>query len=852
MTLLARDKGMETGAPLRRANSGPQLAADQTTVLVVDDDVDTNNELVAYLTSKGFNCRAAADGLEALGYLQAHQNISTVVADVRMPGLDGIELVKRTRRDLPAGRDVKFILVSGFADSDMLIEAIDLGVVDFLQKPLLLSNIARALGDSQNPAAAGDAKDHGSRANSLDTDRRGHMTAGEPLALADSDGSAWLSGLMAPLIVRAKDVFRAKKPKMVQRDRSAGERFEDRWRFEEGMRFKDFSEVASDWLWETDAKHRFTFVSKGGQSILGKARWEIGDYSRDDANWQRHIEDLTANRSFRGFEYVRTDPVGNRHQLSVSGRPIRDGNGRFLGYRGSAVDISNRVAADASLRKSEQRLRAAQRMAHVGSWEYNHHTRESYWSDELYRIHGLTPGSVKPSFALFLSFVLPNDLGIARTLKRPALSNGRACEVELRIVRPDGAIRVLFIRSETDSDDAGRQQLIRGTVFDITDRKAGKSKLRESEQRLRSIMNRVPDAIATIRDNGIIESVNPSTEELFGWTAEELVGQNISTLMTEPDRSSHAGYLQHYARTGEKHVIGRKPIQVVGRRKDGSDIPLELVVGEIDQVDGRLFVGVMRDISDRQRLQSELIQASKLSTLGEMATGVAHELNQPLNVIRMAAESTIELIEEGECDTDYILSKLNRISQQTVRAADIIDHMRVFGRKAEAGPIAFDLVECVSQALAFMSEQLRIQGISVETDFPQDAPIMVVGHRVQLEQVVHNLVGNARDAIEQNGGDQPRVIKICLTHTGNDVVDLKVGDTGGGIPEGLIDRLFEPFFTTKEVGKGTGLGLSISYGIVAEMGGKLSVRNVEGGAEFTASLATVADGDNLAQEPVAQ
>jgi len=393
----------------------------------------------------------------------------------------------------------------------------------------------------------------------------------------------------------------------------------------------------------------------------------------------------------------------------------------------------------------------------------------------------------------------------------------------------------------------------RGTGSDITDRKVAEHQLRDSEYRLRSIMTHVPDGVVTINSDGIIKSVNPATENMFGWTAEELAGQNVSILMAEPDRSRHDKYLQNYARTGKGQIIGRQPIVVTGQRKDGSNISLELALGKINLEDGHLFVGVMRDISERQRLQGELVQASKLATLGEMATGVAHELNQPLNVIRMAAESTIELIEEGECDTDFILSKFNRISQQTVRAAGIIDHMRVFGRKSDAAPIALDVVECINDAIDFMSEQLRVQGISIETDFPRDARVMAVGHQVQLEQVILNLIGNARDAIDMNGNgdDQPRVIKISLTHAGNDVVDLKVRDTGGGIPENVIDRLFEPFFTTKEVGKGTGLGLSVSYGIITDMGGKLQARNVEGGAEFTISLTTVADTETLAQEVIA-
>ena len=250
------------------------------------------------------------------------------------------------------------------------------------------------------------------------------------------------------------------------------------------------------------------------------------------------------------------------------------------------------------------------------------------------------------------------------------------------------------------------------------------------------------------------------------------------------------------------------------------------------------------EVAERKRIELELIQAAKMATLGEMATGMAHELNQPLNVIRMAADNTLERVEKGDFDTEYLRGKLERISAQTERAAAIIDHMRIFGRAVDKEPRAIDLREVTRDALGLIGEQIRLRGIQVETDLPEVCrPVM--GHRVQLEQVVLNLLGNARDAIEANrqGPEEPRKITVTVEDTGpeDNNVRLIVEDSGGGIPQNIVARIFEPFFTTKEIGKGTGLGLSISYGIVTDMGGTIKVANAGDGARITITLPVVAE-----------
>jgi C4-dicarboxylate-specific signal transduction histidine kinase len=236
--------------------------------------------------------------------------------------------------------------------------------------------------------------------------------------------------------------------------------------------------------------------------------------------------------------------------------------------------------------------------------------------------------------------------------------------------------------------------------------------------------------------------------------------------------------------------------------------------------------------SDRKEAAAQIIQASKLATLGEMATSVAHELNQPLNVIRMAAGNGRRKISNGTADFEYLNGKLNRIEEQTARAAAIIDHMRMFGRKAEESPEPVDPRKVVMNALNLMGEQLKLAGIEVVSEFAED-DLFILGHTIQLEQVVLNLLTNARDAIVESEGEAKITLRVFSDDEG---VRISAEDTGGGIPEAILPRIFEPFYTTKEMGKGTGLGLSVGYGIIRDMNGTIAAENIDDGARLTITL----------------
>ena len=284
------------------------------------------------------------------------------------------------------------------------------------------------------------------------------------------------------------------------------------------------------------------------------------------------------------------------------------------------------------------------------------------------------------------------------------------------------------------------------------------------------------------------------------------------------------------------------------RRSDGECVWIysetTMMPARDDQL--REVVGIWVDISQIKQNQRNVVHASKMASIGELVTGVAHELNQPIQVIQLAADNASMLLEEPvePGDAGHIQERLARIASQATRAGNIVDKMRIFGRNDNEKPSDFALVEVVDSVLAMLATQIRSRGIEIRRE--DDGLARGHGHKQGLEQVLINLLINARDAVEQRRGECERWIRIATrVSEGNfqagPQCELVVEDSGGGIDEEIAERIFEPFFTTKPAGQGTGLGLSISYGLMRGMGGMLTIRNAEQGAVLTARLPLASD-----------
>jgi two-component system sensor kinase FixL len=365
------------------------------------------------------------------------------------------------------------------------------------------------------------------------------------------------------------------------------------------------------------------------------------------------------------------------------------------------------------------------------------------------------------------------------------------------------------------------------------------------EQLLRTIIETSPDGIITIDSMGLIESINPAAEKLFGYEAQEVCGQNVKILMPEPFQSEHDRYLSHYKETGEKRIIGIGR-EVVARRKDGTVFPMELAVGEMEIDGNKKFAGFIRDISLRRtaedklaqsegrlkELQSELVQVSRLSAMGEMAATLAHELNQPLAAMMNYVQASRRLLQKFSEEEGSRLGELmTKAVGQANRAGEIIRRLRNFIAQGDTDRARDDISDVVNEACALALVGASGEGVDTVLTLPTDLPDVMMD-RVQIQQVIVNLVQNSLDATQ---GQNERIISVSTLLDGDNSVVVYVSDNGPGLDAEVAERLFQPFNSSKE--DGMGIGLSISRTIVEQHGGRIWVMpNEVHGVTFSFSL----------------
>lgn len=376
-------------------------------------------------------------------------------------------------------------------------------------------------------------------------------------------------------------------------------------------------------------------------------------------------------------------------------------------------------------------------------------------------------------------------------------------------------------------------------------------RLLEREAHLSSIFDTAPDAMIVIDERGYIQSYSAAAERVFGWTASEVMGRNVSMLMPPPYAQEHDGYLQRYLSTGSKRIIGIGRI-VVGERKDGSTFPMELAVGELRSPHARFFTGFVRDLTERQEtearlqeLQAELIHISRLTAMGEMASALAHELNQPLSAIASYLSGARRLIEQHDQADGRIAEAVTKAGEQALRAGDIIRRLRDFLARGEGERSVESLPKLLQEACTLALVGAREHGVRVQMRFDPSVDLVLVD-RVQIQQVLVNLVRNSLDAMRDQAGR--RDLLVTSAPGEDDLAVLSVIDTGPGLDAAAAARLFEPFVTTKV--NGMGVGLSISRTIVEAHGGRIWTEvNPGGGAIFRFTVRRALHDDNEGETP---
>jgi two-component system sensor kinase FixL len=462
-------------------------------------------------------------------------------------------------------------------------------------------------------------------------------------------------------------------------------------------------------------------------------------------------------------------------------------------------------------------------VADVGIYVLDAEGRVASWNPGAERIEGWSADEVLGRH--FSVFFPPEDVAAGKPERELAVvrKTGRF-EEEGRRVRRDGTVFMAQVTLTPLKDGVGRLVGYAKVTRDISARVAADEALKAREAHLRSILETVPDAMVVIDEAARITSFSTAAERLFGYAPDEVMDRNVSMLMPSPYREQHDGYMARYLATGERRIIGIGRV-VVGQRKDGSTFPMELSVGEMRSDAGRYFTGFVRDLTERQNtearlqeLQAELVHMSRFTALGEMASTLAHEINQPLTAITNYLKGCRRLLERSTDEQAPLLKEaVTKAAEQALRAGQVIRHLREFVARGESERHVEDLPKLVQEASALALVGAKEKGVRVAFRFDQAARL-VLADRIQIQQVLLNLIRNAIEAMQ----DCPRRELVVATAAAEGgLAEVSVADTGPGVAPEIAAQLFQPFVTTKK--HGMGVGLSICRTIVESHGGKIWV-----------------------------
>jgi two-component system NtrC family sensor kinase len=511
---------------------------------------------------------------------------------------------------------------------------------------------------------------------------------------------------------------------------------------------------------------------------------------------------------------------------------VRDEGGDILYLDAIIEDITERKQAEEALGKSQARLAEAQRMAHIGNWELDLTSDTLIWSDEVYAIFGLKPRQFEATYEAFLDNIHPDDRDMVNKAYTESVKNKTPYSIVHRLLLKDGTVKYVEERGETFYEKGKPIRSI-GTVQDITELKQAEEALVESEEKLRLIFESVADGITMTDLEGVIVRLNEAVVRLHGYdTKEELIGKRALSLISEADRAKAEENLKM---TLEKGYSGT--LEYTFLKKDGSEFPAELSATLLVDASGNPsgLVAITKNITERKKMQEQLILTDRLASIGELASGIAHELNNPLTAVTGFSELVL-----GKELPDDVREDIQTVYDESQRAARVVRNLLTFARKHAPVRQQMSVNNAIEKVLELRAYEQRVNNIKVVRELAPDLP-EIKGDFFQLQQVFLNIVINAEYfMIETHKGGTLTI----TTERVKDMVRASFADDGPGIKKEHLQHIFDPFFTTKEVGRGTGLGLSICHGIVTEHGGRMYAESKYGeGATFIVELPIAFEGN---------
>jgi PAS domain S-box-containing protein len=619
-------------------------------------------------------------------------------------------------------------------------------------------------------------------------------------------------------------------------------------------RFRVLAESSLTGIYLTE-NDRFSYVNPALAKMFGYAVEEIvGRLGSMDLTYpdDRPLVAENLRRRLSGsaeelrYEFRGLRKDGSMFPVEVHDRRVEHGG--KIGVLGTLVDNTERKRADESLRESEAYLTEAQRLSHTGSWALDvASNRYLYTSEEFDRMFGFDPDGEILTTEAVLARMHPEDRISWKRILEKSVREKLDTTSQYRIVLPDGSIRHIHTIRHPVVNSAGEVVKLVGTSIDITERIGAEEELRASEARFRTFVDHATDAFFLHGDDLLIVDVNRQACDSLGYNREELIGMHPRDFDLGLDEPSLMRLAQ---RVGAGEAV---TFETLHRRKDGTVFPVEIRARMFQQTDKRFRLSLVRDISDRklteetlrakedalQVARTELARVSRVMTMGELTASIAHEVNQPLGAMVANAAACARWLAAEPAEIAKTRKALDSIAADGRRASEVIGHIRALVKREAPRKLLLDINQKVRDMVALSEQELRRQDIALELH-PADRLPAVAGDRVQLQQVLLNLIVNA---IEAMGAvhDRPRAMTIASRQDGADGVVVEVRDSGTGLDAEHAERLFEAFYTTKS--EGIGIGLSISRSIAEAHGGRLSAaRNLPHGAVFKLWLPAAASG----------